>query len=69
MGDFNHGNIKWDTLQSTGVEVFVPDTGPFLDSTCIRTNQSNKGIRYSAILTERTRRQRQNKRTIGQQRS
>ena len=20
MGDFNHGNIKWDTLQSTGVE-------------------------------------------------
>ena len=25
MGDFNHGNIKWDTLQSTGVE----------DSTCL----------------------------------
>ena len=49
MGDFNHGNIKWDTLQ--------------------KTNQSNNGIRYSAILTERTRRQRQNKRTIGQQRS
>ena len=20
MGDFNQGNIKWDTLQSTGVE-------------------------------------------------
>ena len=20
MGDFTHGNIKWDTLQSTGVE-------------------------------------------------
>ena len=20
MGDFNHENIKWDTLQSTGVE-------------------------------------------------
>ena len=20
MGDFNHGNIKWDTLQSTGLE-------------------------------------------------
>ena len=35
-------------------KVFVPDTGQFLDSTCIRTNQSNKGIRYSAILTERT---------------
>ena len=27
MGDFNHGNIKWDTLQSTGgrrPNVFVP---------------------------------------------
>ena len=59
MGDFNHGNIKWDTLQSTGV---VPDSGQFLDSTCIRTNQSNKGIRYSAILTER---QRQNKKPLG----
>ena len=25
MGDFNHGSIKWDTLQSTGVEdqIFV----------------------------------------------
>ena len=36
MGDFNHGNIKWDTLQSTGVEdVFVPGTGQFPNSTCI----------------------------------
>ena len=29
MGDFNHGNIKWDSLQSTGVEdqrFFVPGT-------------------------------------------
>ena len=25
MGDFNHGNIKWDTLQSTGVEYRVLD--------------------------------------------
>ena len=73
MGDFNHGNIKWDTLvtehRCRQPKVVVPGTGQFLDSTCIRTNQSNKGIRYSAILTERTRRQRQNKRTIGQQRS
>ena len=67
MGDFNHGNTIWDTLQSTGVEVFVPGTGQFLNSTCIRTNQSNTDIRY--FLTERTRRQRRNKRTIGQQRS
>ena len=70
MGDFNHGNIKWDTLQSTGVEdVFVPGTGQFPNSTCIRTNQSSEGIRHSAVLTERIRRQRRNTRTIGQQRS
>ena len=72
MGDFNHGNIKWDSLQSTGVEdqrFFVPGTGQFLNSTCIRTNQSSEGIRYSVVLTEGIRRQRRNTRTIGQQRS
>ena len=70
MGDYNHGNIKWDTLESTGVEdQKLLCLIQFLDSTCIITNQSNKGIRYSAILTDRTRRQRQNKRIIGQQRS
>ena len=52
-----------------GTKVVVPGTGQFLNSTCIITNQSNKGIIYIAILTERTRRQRRNKRTIGQQRS
>ena len=50
-------------------KVVVPDTGQFLDSTCIRTNQSSGDIRYSAVLTERIRRQRRNTRTIGQQRS
>ena len=49
--------------------VVVRDTGQFLNSTCIRTNQSREGIRYSAVLTERIRRQRRNTRTIGQQRS
>ena len=49
--------------------VFVPDTGQFLDSTCIRTNQSSEDIRYSAVLTGRICRQRRNTRTIGQQRS
>ena len=73
MGDFNHGNIKWDTQQSTGVEdqkllCLVQDN--FLTQhTCIRTNQSSKGIIYRAILTEGIRRQRCNTRTIGQQRS
>ena len=64
--------IKWDSLQSTGVEdqrVFVPGTGQFLNSTCIRTNQSSEGIIFSAVVTERIRRQRRNTRTIGQQRS
>ena len=49
--------------------VFVPGTGQFPNSTCIRTNQSSEGIRYSAVLTEIIRRQRHNTRTIGQQRS
>ena len=31
MGDCTHGNIKWDTLQSTGVE----------DSTCLCLGQHN----------------------------
>ena len=72
MWDFNHVKIKCDTLQSTGVEdqtFFVPSTGQCLSSTCIRTNQSSEDIRYSAVLTERIRRQRRNTRTIGQQRS
>ena len=32
--------------------VFVPGTGQFPNATCIRTNQSSEGIRYSAVLTE-----------------
>ena len=32
--------------------VCVPNTGQFLNSTCIRTNQSSEDIRYSAVLTE-----------------
>ena len=72
MGYFNHGNIKWDTLQSTGVEdqtllCLVQDN--CFNSTCIRTNQSSEDIIYSAVLTERSRRQSCNTRTIGQQRS
>ena len=52
-----------------GPNVVVSGTGQFPNSTCIRTNQSSEGIRYSAILTDRIRRQRSNTRTIGQQRS
>ena len=50
-------------------KVVVPGTGKCLNSTCIITNQSSEGIRYSAVLTEKIRRQRRNTRTIGQQRS
>ena len=49
--------------------VVVPGAGQFPNSTCIRTNQSSEGIRFSAVLTEIIRRQRRNTRTIGQQRS
>ncbi len=47
--------------------VSVPSTGQFLNSPCIRINQSSEDIRYS-VVTERIRRQRRNTRTIGQQR-
>ena len=52
-----------------GPNVFVPGTGQFRNSTCIRTNQSRKSIIYSDILAEGICRQRSNTRTIGQQRS
>ena len=74
MGDFNHGNITWDTLQSTGVEdqkflCLVQDN--FLTQHVLEPTRATRILDtvYSAILTERTRRQRRNKRTIGQQRS
>ena len=57
MGDFNHGNIKWDSLQSTGVEdhmfLCLHGTGQFPNSTCIRTNQSSEGIRYSILSSQK----------------
>ena len=40
MGDFNHRDRR--------PNVFVPSTRQFLNSTCIRTNQSSEDIRYSA---------------------
>ena len=49
-------------------KVVVLGTGKCLKSTCIRTNQSSKGIRYSVDLTELIRRQRPHRRTIGRQR-
>ena len=34
-------------------KVVVPGTGQFLNSTCIRTNQSNKGIRYIVLSSQK----------------
>ena len=71
MGDFNHGNIKWDTLQSTGVEYqtflcLVQD-----DVLTQHVFEPTRAARilyiYSAVVTERIHRQRRNTRTIGQQ--
>ena len=49
------GNIKWDTQQSTGVEYqqfYMPSTEQFINSTCVRTNQSSAGIIYIVVFTE-----------------
>ena len=56
------------TTEHRGIRpaVAVPSTGQFPNSTCVRTNQSNDGIRYySVVFTEIM----FNPRTIGQQRS
>ena len=72
VGDFSHGNIKWDSLQSTGVEhqqllCLVQDN--FLSQHELEPTKSSRGIRYSAVPTEIIRKQRLHTRTIGQQRS
>ena len=58
MGDFNHGNIKSGTLESTGVEdqkfvCLVQDNFLTQQMSCIRTNQNSEGIIYSVVFTER----------------
>ena len=70
MGDFNQGNIKWDSQQSTGVEdqkllCLVQDN--FLTQHVLEPTRAAR-VLDSAILTEGIRRQRCNTRTIGQQR-
>ena len=52
MGDFNHGNIKWDTLQSTGIEdqefvCLVQDN--FLTQHVL---EPTRATRYSVAFTE-----------------
>ena len=69
MGDFNHGNIKWDTLQSTGVEdqsflCLVQDN--FLTQHVLEPTRAARIL--DIVLSSCIRRQRSNTRTIGQQR-
>ena len=45
MGDFNHGNIKWDTMQSTGVE----------DQKCLCLVQDNSLTQHVLEPTRATR--------------
>ncbi len=57
MVDFNHGNIKWDTLQSTGVEdqklLGLVQDNLLTQHVLEPTMESNEGIRYSVVFTER----------------
>ena len=55
MGAFNHGDIQWNTLESTGVEdqqfmCLVGPTGQFPHSTCIGTNRRSKNIIFSSVF-------------------
>ena len=56
MADFNHGNIKWDTLQGTGVEdqpflCLVQDN--FLTQHVLEPTRATRIlIRYSVVFTE-----------------
>ena len=57
MGDFNHGDIQWDTLESTGVGdqpfmCLIRDNFP--TQHCIGTNQRSKSI-ISSVFAERIR--------------
>ena len=70
MGDFNHGNIKWDSLQITGVEgqrllCLIQDN--FLTQHVLEPTRAARVL--DIVLSEKIRRQRRNTRTIGQQRS
>ena len=52
MGDFNHGNIEWDTQQSIGVEdqAFVCMIQENFLILTIITNQSSEDIIYYSVV-------------------
>ena len=55
MGDFNHGNIKWDTQQSTGVEdqQFLCLAQDNFLTQHVLTNQSRKSIIYIVLSSQK----------------
>ena len=61
----NQNNEKIHNAISEVSKGYSSIIGQFLNSTCIRTNQSGEDIIYSAVLTEISRRQRRNTRTFG----
>ena len=67
MGDFNHGNIQWKCLESTGGEeqqfLFLIQESVLTQHVLEPTRK--KIIRYSFIITKRISGQCKNKRTIG----
>ena len=56
MGDFNHGHIQWQSLESTGGEdqqfLFLTQDS-VLTQNMLEKNQERKCIRYSFIITKR----------------
>ena len=63
QGKARQGNVQWYSMRSVCIAGYFKNYS--FNSTCIRTNQNSKGIIYSAVLSERIRRQRRNTRTIG----
>ena len=56
MGDFNHGHIQWNSLESTGIEdqqflFLIQDS--FLTQHVLESNKGRKCIRYSFVITKR----------------
>ena len=55
MGDFNHGHIQWESLESAGGDdhqFLLFDTGLFPYSTCLGTNQRWECVRFNFVFSK-----------------
>ena len=57
MGDFNHGHIQLESLQSAGgddhqFQVCTTNTGLFPYSTCLGTNQRWECVRFNFVFSK-----------------